>query len=107
MWDKPQSRVHLRATTEPLTTSEEMTEVPAITTDKEEDTSDAREILSASVEDTNKCYGDTQLDCLNGGICVNFTMPNDAFMLSCKCLEGFIGEKCAYSGYLLLILHEF
>lgn len=123
LWDKPHSRVHQRATTteinEAITTLEETTEIPpsAVTkiptdfvsvliTYQEEDNLDARDVPSASVRDTIACYGDKKLDCLNGGICVNYTLPSGTFFLSCKCREGFIGETCAFSGYLLLIIHD-
>ena len=117
LWDKPQSRVHQRTTTtetnEAMTTSQETTEksseidfVSVMTTDQDEDNFDERNISFESVRDITNCYGDKQLNCLNGGICVNYTLPTGTVLLSCKCLEGFIGERCAFSGYLLLILHD-
>lgn len=124
LWNKPHSRVHQRATTteinEAITTSEETTErspsvvteiptdfVSVMITNQEEDNIDARNIPSELVRDTIACYEHKKSYCLNGGICVNYTLPSGTFVLSCKCLEGFIGETCAFSGYLLLILHDF
>lgn len=95
--------------TELPTTTELPTEVEfiAIPTLLEKDSLITRiKILTSSVKKANKCHGEGQLNCLNGGICVNLTIPNDEYLITCKCVEGFMGDKCEYSGYLLEPFHE-
>ena len=89
------------------------TEIPmeiefiAIPTNLEEDNFITRmKILTELVKEANKCHGEGQLNCLNGGICVNYTIPSDEYLLACKCVEGFIGDKCEHFGYLLVPFHE-
>lgn len=45
----------------------------------------------------NRCIGlHEEAFCMNGGKCINYTMPNAPAMmiLSCECAEGFMGERC-------------
>ena len=74
-----------------MTTSQETTEVcseidfvSVMTTDQDEDNFDERNIPFESLRDITNCYGDKQLNCLNDGICVNYTLPTGTVLLSCK-----------------------
>lgn len=53
--------------------------------------------LSAETYKNNRCLGlHEEAFCMNGGKCLNYTMPNAPAMmiLSCECAEGFMGERC-------------
>ena len=94
--------------TELPTTTEILTEVDfiAIPDDMDKDSLITRmEILTSSVKEAYKCHGEAKLNCLNGGICVNYTIPNDRYLLACKCIEGFMGDKCEHSGFILEQVH--
>ena len=111
--ESSETRAKIASTTtqkiEPMTTTEDLTETTTTfvtefdyetTTNEANDNGDSVIIPPAnSTNLTTKCSGNNlKLNCFNGGTCIRFQMPNEVFLLSCECAEGYIGERCESQG---------
>lgn len=90
---------------EKLTTTEDFTETTTAfvteidfktTTNEANDNGDLPTALPANFEIlTTQCTEHhVKFICLNGGTCIRFQMPNEESLLTCKCSDGYLGERC-------------
>lgn len=71
------------------------------TTNKADDNGDLTTILPAYFEilTTDCTEHHVDINCVNGGTCIRFQLPNEESLLSCKCTDGYMGERCENFDY--------